>query len=94
MVHGWPYEGLQKLPHIQGFITHHHWNIFVKMLIIKYSQITIQSLHLEWFDDIPNYGGKKLSTQSCRKCKQFLKVENLIIKLNGLKFFFCTTKLK
>ncbi len=57
MLHGWPYEGLQKVPHIQVLITH-HWNIFVKMLIIKYSQITIQSLHLKWFDDILNYGGK------------------------------------
>ncbi len=61
MVHGWRYEGFQKIPHIQVLITH-DWNFFVKMLIIKYSQITIQSLHLEWFDDILNYGGKELST--------------------------------
>jgi hypothetical protein len=85
MVHGWPYEGFYKIPYIQVLITH-HWNFFVKMLIIKYSQITIRSLHLEWFDDILNYGGKELSTQSCRKCKQSLKVGNLIIRLNGLKF--------
>jgi hypothetical protein len=57
MLHGWPYEGLWKIPHIQVLITH-HWNIFVKMLINKYSQVTIESLHLEWFDDILNYGGK------------------------------------
>jgi len=74
MVHGWPYEGFQKIPHIQVLITP-HWNFFVKMLIIKYSQITIQSLYLEWFDDILNYGGKGLNTQSCRKCKQSLRLE-------------------
>ncbi len=61
IVHGWPYEGFQKISHIQVLITH-DWNFFVKMLIIKYSQITIQSLHLERFDDILNYGGKELST--------------------------------
>ncbi len=60
IVHGWPYEGFQKIPHIQVLITHDR-NFFVKMLISKYSQITIQSLHLEWFDDILKYGGKELS---------------------------------
>jgi hypothetical protein len=31
MVHGWPYEGFQKIPHIPIPITH-HWNLFRKDL--------------------------------------------------------------
>jgi len=60
MVHGWPYERFQKIPYTS--FDYSSLNFLVKMLIIKYSQITIQSLHLEWFEDILNYVGKELST--------------------------------